>query len=346
MRCPSCGREADANAQFCTFCGSPLQPLPEPGEGAPTSDVGQPSAVEEQLRLLQRTTTSIQAELSRHSLRLAELDRLVFPSVFSGRGAPASAEPPPATPEVPPVAQPAGVLSQSTEAPLAPRAPVAREDAAPVAAEAPPPPSGPGLLDTLAGRDWEWLLGGNWLARIGVAALVIGVGFFLQLAFANNWIGSTGRVALGLVGGVAFLGAGEYWQRKYPIWAQPVTGGGIAILYLSIFAAFSLYQLIPPLPALGLFFLVTVTAAGLALRYEAVAIAVLGILGGFLTPVMLREQLPDSRLLLAYVLVLDLGVLGLATFRNWRWFTLLGLLGSLGLFGFWWVELEPSLRLA
>jgi uncharacterized membrane protein len=202
------------------------------------------------------------------------------------------------------------------------------------------------LLDTLAGWNWEWLLGGNWLVRIGMLALVIGVGFFLKLAFDNDWIGPTGQVALGLVGGVAFLGAGEYWQRKYPIWAQPVTGGGIAILYLSIFAAFSVYELITPLPALGLFFLVTATAAGLALRYEAVAIAVLGIIGGFITPVMLQERLPDARLLLAYVLVLDLGVLALATFRNWRWFTLLGLLGSLGLFGFGWVELHPSLLLA
>jgi uncharacterized membrane protein len=76
------------------------------------------------------------------------------------------------------------------------------------------------------------------------------------------------------------------------------------------------------------------------------AIAVLGIMGGFLTPVLLSEHLPDERILLAYVLVLDLGVLALATFRNWRWFTLLGLLGSLALFGFWLDGLDPGLLLA
>ena len=65
------------------------------------------------------------------------------------------------------------------------------------------------------------------------------MGFFLKLAFDNDWIGQTGRVALGIAGGLAFLGAGEYWQRRYPIWSQPLTGGGIAVLYLSIFAAFS-----------------------------------------------------------------------------------------------------------
>ena len=198
----------------------------------------------------------------------------------------------------------------------------------------------------MADWNWEWLLGGNWLARVGILALIVGVGFFLKLAFDNDWIGETGRVLLGLVGGLLLLGGGEYWRRRYPIWAQPLTGGGIAILYLSIFAAFSLYGLIPSLPALGLFFVVTATAAGLALRYEAVTIAVLGIIGGFAAPVMLWEQLPDQRALLAYVLVLDLGVLALATFRNWRWFTLLGLLGSLGLFNLWLQELAPSLLLA
>ena len=194
--------------------------------------------------------------------------------------------------------------------------------------------------------DWEWLLGGNWLARIGVLALVIGIGFFLKLAFDNQWIGETGRVLMGLAAGLALLGGGEFWRRKYPILAQPLTGGGLAVLYLSIFAAFSLYDLIPALWALGFFFLVTLTAAGLALRYESFAIAVLGILGGFITPVLLGERLPDQRVLLAYVLVLDLGVLALATFRNWQWFTLLGLIGSLGLYQFWLTELEPSLMLA
>ena len=202
------------------------------------------------------------------------------------------------------------------------------------------------LPDKLRAMDWEWLVGGNWLARVGILAVVIGVGFFLKLAFDNDWIGETGRVVLGLTGGVGLLGGGEYWRRQYAVWAQALTGGGIAILYLSVFAAFALYELIPPLPALGFSVLVTLTAAGLALRYEARAIAVLGILGGFAAPLMLAERLPAQAILLTYVLALDLGVLGLATFRNWRWFTLLGLVGSLILYGYWQMELEPGLLLS
>ena len=214
-----------------------------------------------------------------------------------------------------------------------------------------------GFSGRLRAMDWEWLLGGNWLARVGILAVVLGLAFFLKLAFDNDWIGEIGRVVLGLVVGSGLLGGGEYWRRKYAVWAQALTGGGLAILYLSVFAAFALYGLIPPLPALGFFLLVTLTAAGLALRYAARAIAVLGILGGFAAPLMLVEGLPDQRILLAYVLLLDLGVLALATFRNWRWLTLLGLLGSLllfgfwqgwfgSLFGFWQAELSPGLLLS
>ena len=237
--------------------------------------------------------------------------------------------------------------------PLSPSARPARpHPAAPAAAGGPG-----GFIGRLRAMDWEWLLGGNWLARVGILAVVLGLGFFLKLAFDNDWIGETGRVALGLIVGSGLLGGGEYWRRKYAVWAQALTGGGIAILYLSVFAAFALYGLIPPLPALGFFLLVTLTAAGLALRYEARAIAVLGILGGFAAPLMLAERLPDQRILLAYVLLLDLGVLALATFRNWRWLTLLGLVGSLllfgfwqgwfgSLFGFWQAELSPGLLLS
>ncbi len=180
------------------------------------------------------------------------------------------------------------------------------------------------------------------MARIGVVALIFGVAFFISLAIDRGWLGEMERALLGLVGGLAFLGAGEYYRKRYPVWAQTVTGGGIAILYLSVYGAFALYGLISTEVAFGAFVLITLAGALLSLRHEAAGVAVLSIFGGFATPLLLREQLPDERLLLAYVLVLDVGVLTLAGFRNWRWFTLLAWAGSLILFAFWQTELEPS----
>ena len=86
--------------------------------------------------------------------------------------------------------------------------------ATPPAASATAAPSGPrpGIRDPAI--DWEQVLGRNWLAIIGGIALVVGVGFFLTLAFDNNWIGDTGRVMLGVGLGVVLLGLGEFAQRR------------------------------------------------------------------------------------------------------------------------------------
>ena len=101
----------------------------------------------------------------------------------------------------------------------------------------------------------EQAIPGNWLARIGVAAVIIAVGFFLKLAFDNEWISDAQQVVLGVTGGLVLLGASEYWLDRYRVWAQALAGGGIAILYLSAFAAFALYDLVGFLPAYVLMYL-------------------------------------------------------------------------------------------
>ncbi|MBI4233761.1 MAG: DUF2339 domain-containing protein [Chloroflexi bacterium] len=246
-----------------------------------------------------------------------------------------------------------GAAAQAPGPPVQEVIPVAPSEA-PAAVEAAEPPPGEALRQGGRGWDWEAVLGGNWLARIGVLALVIGVGFFLKLAFDNNWIGPTARVTLGLLGGIALLGAGEYWQRRYPPFAQALTGGGIALLYLSIFAAFAIFHLISLLPAWGFLLLVSMASAVLAVRHEAMALAVIGILGAFGAPFILGGFAPAAREaatagpgfeLLAYILVVDVGVLALSALRNWRWFTLLALVGSLAVFGLWNEQLGRDVSL-
>ncbi|MDE2939666.1 MAG: DUF2339 domain-containing protein [Chloroflexota bacterium] len=324
MKCSSCGGEIVDTANFCRHCGAAQ--VSSPAEAAVEGE-SETEAVSEELdstEELRAAIITLQNQVGLLSSRIAALE--------SSTAGPESQQPqrPAQAPAPPP--QPAQPQSQ-----VAPQAATAD-----VGSGVPPNyySSGPSTWN------WEWLVGGNWLARIGIVAVIIGIGFFLKLAFDNDWIGETGRVVLGLVVGLALLGAGEYWQRKYPVWSQPVTGGGIAVLYLSIFAAFSLYQLIPAWSALAFSLLVTLTAAGLAVRYEARSIAILGILGGFATPLFLADELPQQEALLGYVLALDVGVLALATFRNWRWFTLLALVGSLVLFLFWQEELDPAVWLA
>ena len=359
MNCHRCGQEISPAENFCRYCGAAQENAPSPLGDDLTSEPEEGADPSGQIQALRAVVLGLRTEIARLSQRVGALENSrPVPAPGSPRtqvtARPATTQPATTRPVVP---QPAAT-SASPSGTASPAAPASVPDSAPVAGSAMPMAPAPGSTSStgeepprnetggIASWDWEWLLGGNWLARIGIVAVVIGVGFFLKLAFDNDWIGETGRVALGLAVGVALLGGGEFWQKKYPLWAQAVTGGGIAVLYLSIFAAFSLYDLVPALAALGFSFLVTLAAAGLALRYEARAIALLGILGGFATPMLLADKLPSQWALLSYVLVLDLGVLALATFRNWRWFTLLGLVGSLILFGYWHEELNPSLLLA
>ena len=224
---------------------------------------------------------------------------------------------------------------------------------APIPAAGVPPRKG--KLARVKEREWEQILGGNWLARIGVLALIIGAGFFLKFAFDNNWIGPTGQVILGIVAGLVMLGLGYYWQKRYPILTQVLSGGGIAILYLSIFASFAIYDLVHFYVALAFLLLVSIASAFLALRYNSMALAIIGILGAFIAPFILGAfgargpeagEAGRAIQLLAYIIVINIGVLILSTFRNWRWFTLLALGCSLITFGVWYGEFERDISVA
>lgn len=197
----------------------------------------------------------------------------------------------------------------------------------------------PNRLSTI---DWEAILGRNWFAIIGAIALALGAGFFLKLAIDNNWISETARVLIGLVTGLVLLGLGEYTARRIPRWSQPVTGGGLSILYLATYASFGFYQLIEPIFALAFLFVVVAVAAILAIRHESRIIALMGITGAFLAPVLLAGDLEDQRIaLLAYILIVDLGVLVVSSFYSWQWFIRIGMFATYLLFG-WWIDAIPA----
>jgi uncharacterized membrane protein len=166
--------------------------------------------------------------------------------------------------------------------------------------------------------DLETRIGGSWFNWIGVIAICLGVGFFLKLAFERAWIGPTGRVMIGVAIGLGFLIAGERLRKRYAGYAYGLTGGGILLLYLTFFAAFALYELIGHLTAFALMAMVTATASLLSARYSALSIAILGLFGGFLTPILLSTGQDNELGLFGYVALLDLGVLALAYSKHWR----------------------------
>lgn len=205
---------------------------------------------------------------------------------------------------------------------------------------APPPRLPPRPATTTpprSGDSLESAIGTRWIGRVGVLAILFGVAFFLKYSFDNRLIGESGRVALGLAWGSAFLVAGEYLQRKrgMTLYGQLLSASGLTVLYLSLYAAFALYHLIPaPVAALGLL-AVTTTGMTLALRYSAYSLAAIALGGGLLTPVMLSSGLNQPLTLFGYLLLLDCGALLLIRFRPWPSLGLLALVGTALLYAGW-----------
>lgn len=177
--------------------------------------------------------------------------------------------------------------------------------------------------------------GARWLGRIGIIALLFGIAFFLKYAFDNDWIGPTGRVMLGVIAGLGMVSIGHRFRTRYGAYADLWLGGGIGVLYLSMYASFAFYQLVPQGVAFFLMALVTALSLVLAISGGTINIAALGVFGGFLTPILLRTGVDNLVELSLYMIILNLGVLGVAWFKKWTKLNYLTFLGTIVLFGGW-----------
>ncbi len=196
----------------------------------------------------------------------------------------------------------------------------------------------PAKKQVKSGRSLEELIGGTGLMIVGVIAMTFAVGFFLKLAFDRGYITPTYQVLIGAAIGIAFLAMGERLRKKYATYAYGLTGGGILILYLSIYAAFKVYPLINQATAMLFMCIVTATAALLSARYNAYLIALLGFIGGFLTPMLLSTGTDNPKALFGYITLLDAGVLALAFRKQWRSLNYMSFAATLLMCAGWWFE--------
>lgn len=206
----------------------------------------------------------------------------------------------------------------------------------PVPAEPPPlPPPVPATPAPAPPRrlDLEQRIGARWATWVGVVAILFGVAFFLKWSFDNDLIGPAARVTLGGLAGLALLGAGLalHPRRDLPLLSEGLAGAGLGVLYLSLFGAHALYGLVGPGPAFVLMFGVTIAGAAISVMSHRQVTAVLSVLGGLLTPLLLRVPQPDERRLLGYLVVLNVLVLAVARFRSWPALTRLAWAGTAAL---------------
>lgn len=182
----------------------------------------------------------------------------------------------------------------------------------------------------------EQLIGTKLVLIAGVITVIVGTVFFLKYAYDNNLIGPLGRVAIVAVAGLIALYAGEVTRKRgYGIVAKAVTAMGFAMLYAAVFSAYRYYQLIDSPVAFALAILVTLAAMFYAVSLDEILIAVLSLIGGFLTPVIVStgENLPMP--LFTYVLILGIGAMLCAYYKKWRAVNLIAFVGTFILYTGW-----------
>jgi uncharacterized membrane protein len=193
--------------------------------------------------------------------------------------------------------------------------------------------------------EFEIKFGQKWLLIAGVIFSVLAVGWFLKFSFDQNWVGPTSRVILAYVAGLTFIGVGEFFRRKnFFIFGLYIIGGGLASLYFATFAAFQIYHLLPQAPSFLIMILVTVLAGTLALVYDTKWLAVLGIIGGFLTPIVLGTEQDNQTALMTYMVILNSAILIIAFFKQWRLLNYLGFVFTWFLFSVWYFSHYEELK--
>jgi uncharacterized membrane protein len=217
-------------------------------------------------------------------------------------------------------------------------------------AAAPPQIVRPNVFAEPAARaesDVETMIAGHWFYYVGILAIALAVAFFLKYAFDNNWIGPTGRVALGILAGSAMFPLSQWiLGRGHRYFSEGIAGLGASILYLSVWAGWHYYALFTQTPAFVTMIVVTAVTTAVAIGRDSQRIAVLALIGGVLTPTLVSTGRNAEVVLFTYLAVLAAAMLVIAWRRDWKVVPPLLLASTLFYFWGWYGEFYANDELA
>jgi uncharacterized membrane protein len=192
-------------------------------------------------------------------------------------------------------------------------------DSAPAVAPPPRPrPAPPAAEIPLFTWVRSFFTGGNTLVRAGIVVLFFGVAFLLRYAAEHSHVPIEFRLSGVALGAVVLLVLGWRLRRAREGYALALQGGGVGILYLTTFAALRLYNVLPPAVAFPLLALIALLSAALAVLQNSMAFALLGVIGGFLAPILASNGQGSHVVLFSYFLVLNAGIVVIAWYKSWR----------------------------
>ena len=168
------------------------------------------------------------------------------------------------------------------------------------------------------GVSMEFAVASTWLLRVGVLLFLIGMGFLLRYSIAKEWLGPIGKVALSIVTGIGLVIWGiRLFRGKYDLLGQGLCGAGFAVLYLSFYTAHK-DNIFGFMPSFAFMALVTVAAGVVSVRLNSLLVAVLGLVGGYATPMMIGSDSSHLVGLFTYLFLLGTGVLVVSWKKDWR----------------------------
>ena len=176
---------------------------------------------------------------------------------------------------------------------------------------------------------------GNYWAGAGVLLLIVGFALFISYMARRGFFSLEMRIAVAALSGLAMVCSGWIFRKRKPLYFLILQGGGIAVLYLTVFAAHKLTDYVPVWAALALMSILVPAAVAIALFQGSQTLAFIGFLGGFAAPVLLASEEGHIAFLFAYYTILSLGIVIIAFFRSWKSSSLLGFVSSFAMSLYW-----------
>ena len=165
--------------------------------------------------------------------------------------------------------------------------------------------------------NYEKFIGENLFGKIGILILVIGMGLFVKYAIDKDWINEVFRTVLGFVVGGGLLLISQKLKKTYRAFSSLLAGGAFAIFYVTVAMAYHYYGLFSQATAFVILVVLTVLMSLLAVFYNRRELAIIALVGGFISPFLVSNGMGSYLVLFVYVTILNLGMFGLSICKKW-----------------------------
>ncbi|MGH8122035.1 MAG: DUF2339 domain-containing protein, partial [Rudaea sp.] len=185
----------------------------------------------------------------------------------------------------------------------------------------------------------RWFTSGNVPVKVGVIVLFLGVAALLKYAADQGWLRMPIEFRLAGIATTALAALGFAWRKResHRAFALSLQGGATGVLILTVFAAYRLYALLPPVLAFALLVVIVAGAGALAVLQDTLALALLAIVGGFLAPILIATGSNNHVALFSYYAVLNAAIFVIAWIKPWRALNLVGFAFTFGIGTLWGV---------